>query len=118
MSVYYREYLPDQGRDPTGGLGVPDQEYFTRFGPPVTGQAACDALHATGRNPPNLLPMLTPVYLGLLARDPYSETHPAQPNASLVRRLQPGSFDRAIPSRHTVGLVDRPLASKKSGIGD
>ncbi len=77
VELIYRVYLPDQGQDQTGGAGVPDATFVTASGRSVGGQPACDALHNDGASAPNVLPLATPVYLGLLAEDPFSNTHPA-----------------------------------------
>ena len=79
VSLNYRAYLPDQGEDLTGGVGLPAPTYIPPFGPRVSGQAACDAVGSEGNSVPNVFPLLTPEYLALLALKPFSSTHPARP---------------------------------------
>jgi hypothetical protein len=77
IQLIYRVYLPDQEQDQTGGAGVPDATFVSPSGVSVGGQAACDALQNDGASAPNVLPIASPVYLALLAEDPFSSTHPA-----------------------------------------
>ncbi|MBS1676338.1 MAG: hypothetical protein JST08_03030 [Actinobacteria bacterium] len=83
VSLFYREYVPDAGRDATGGAGLPALEY-TPAGQrgALTGPRACAAVGApASRLPSEALPfalsLTTPAYLALLAQDPFSNIHPA-----------------------------------------
>jgi hypothetical protein len=57
-----RVYLPDRGRDFTGGVGDPTASYVAANGSPATGQAACAALQtkAGASNLLNVNPLLFP----------------------------------------------------------
>ncbi|RKE23640.1 hypothetical protein [Streptomyces sp. TLI_171] len=47
--LLYRVYLPDRGRDATGGTGLPRPSLHLADGTTVTGRAACDAVQAQHR---------------------------------------------------------------------
>jgi len=55
--IIYRVYLPDRGRDLTGGVGLPSPELRLADGTSLEGRAACSALRvARGRLPLTTLP--------------------------------------------------------------
>ena len=76
VQLIYRVNLPDEGRGPMGGAGLPDVEYVAPDGSRRTGDAACARLHNGRATVPDLLPWTTPAYLALLAASPKA-THPA-----------------------------------------
>ncbi|MFI6874730.1 hypothetical protein ACIBL6_14930 [Streptomyces sp. NPDC050400] len=43
--LFYRVYVPDKGRDATGGVGLPTPELTLADGTVLTGRALCDSLH-------------------------------------------------------------------------
>ncbi|WP_089603871.1 hypothetical protein [Acinetobacter piscicola] len=47
--LLYRVYIPDTGKNITGGVALPQVELTTRQGEVLTGQAACNALNASNK---------------------------------------------------------------------
>lgn len=45
-TLLYRVYVPNEGRDATGGVGLPDPELTLSSGEVLTGQNLCDTLQA------------------------------------------------------------------------
>ncbi len=82
--LIYRVYLADDGTAPLGGVTLPRPEVVTADGTTVAGEAACEALAASGE-PPTTLPALDEAqYRSLVALgDP--ATHPAQDPPQWVR---------------------------------
>lgn len=87
VAIFYRVYVPDEGRDRMGGAGVPDVSYRPfRWGPTLTNDRACLALNggraATGPvfdvvwNSTTVA--LGPAYRALLDLKPESATFPAR----------------------------------------
>jgi len=75
--VLYRVYLPDNGRDITGGVGVPQPRLTLADGRVLTGAAACGALNASTAKPAvAMLPMAT--YLALRDQPGKPATFPAR----------------------------------------
>ena len=62
FTIAARVYLPDKGRDFTGGVGVPTATYVAADGATSTGQAACAALQTKpgANNLVNVNPILFP----------------------------------------------------------
>ncbi len=62
FTIAARVYLPDKGRDFTGGVGVPTASYVAAGGTTSTGQAACAALATKpgANNLVNINPILFP----------------------------------------------------------
>lgn len=87
VAVFYRLYVPDQGRDRLGDAGLPDLRYRPfRWGPTLTNDRACMALNG-GRTATGPLYDLVwnsttvglgPSYHALLALRPESDTFPAR----------------------------------------
>lgn len=74
--LLYRVYLPDRGRDITGGVGVPQPRLTLADGTVLTGLAACEALGASTAKPAvAVFPM--PTYLALRNQADRPETFPA-----------------------------------------
>lgn len=74
--VLYRIYLPDNGRDITGGVGVPRPRLTLADGTVLTGAQACAALEASSDKPAvAVFPMET--YLALRNQPDKPETFPA-----------------------------------------
>jgi hypothetical protein len=60
IALIYRVYVPDRGRDATGGAGLPRPTLHLADGTTVAGPAVCTAVHAdTGRLPLTTLPPAT-----------------------------------------------------------
>lgn len=75
--LLYRVYLPDTGRDITGGVGAPQPRLTLADGEVLTGSAACDELHASAERPAvAMFPMST--YLGLRDQPGKPATFPAK----------------------------------------
>ncbi|MGX1668840.1 hypothetical protein [Streptomyces sp. NPDC055400] len=66
QAVMYRVYVPDHGRDATGGVGLPTPTVTMADGTRLTGQALCDALKP---DPDALGPRVTPLNDYLKVRD-------------------------------------------------
>ncbi len=49
ISLIYRVYVPNKGKNKLGGVGLPKVELTTRQGEVLTGQAACNALKAENK---------------------------------------------------------------------
>lgn len=78
LTVIYRVYLPDRGRDITGGAGLPRPELHLADGTVLTGQDVCDATDAATTAPPfDVMPLQT--YLGLRDQPGKPATFPAEP---------------------------------------
>ncbi|MGW6057858.1 hypothetical protein [Streptomyces sp. NPDC055189] len=58
QSLIYRVYVPDRGRDATGGVGLPDPVLTLADGKQLRGKALCDAIDP-GQGP--LGPRVTPI---------------------------------------------------------
>jgi hypothetical protein len=75
IEIVYRVYVPDIGRDATGGAGLPQPTFTPTSGPSLTGAPLCAALGNNNAQLPNLaIPAAT--YNQLLGLSPLS-THPA-----------------------------------------
>lgn len=75
--VLYRLYLPDRGRDITGGAGLPQPRLTLPGGQVLTGSQACDALKASTDKPyVATLPLST--YLSLRDQPGKPATFPAK----------------------------------------
>ncbi|GAA5024640.1 hypothetical protein [Kitasatospora paranensis] len=60
IALIYRVYVPDRGRDATGGVGLPRPTLHLADGATVSGPAVCTAVHAaTGQLPLTALPSAT-----------------------------------------------------------
>lgn len=90
--VAERVYLPDRGRDFTGGVGDPTASYVDANGATSTGQAACAALQTKpgASNLININPILFPEskIQQLLAKSPSPE-HPAVKQAVWYKYFGP-----------------------------
>lgn len=75
--LLYRVYLPDKGRDATGGTGVPQPRLTLADGRVLTGDRACAALSVTREKPAvAMFPMAT--YLALRNQPGKPVTFPAR----------------------------------------
>lgn len=84
QDILYRVYVPDRGRNRSGGTGVPKPALKLADGRILTGQALCDELNSTHDYEPTLL--AKPIYDSLVntaGKDP--ATNPALPEFSLVK---------------------------------
>lgn len=50
-TLIYRLYLPDRGRDSTGGVGLPQPEVHFSDGRTLSGESLCDALRSVSATP-------------------------------------------------------------------
>jgi hypothetical protein len=84
QDVLYRVYIPDQGRNLSGGTGVPTPSLKLADGTVLTGQPLCDAMNSNHDYVGSL--MAKPVYDSLLnspGKDP--ATNPALPQFGFVK---------------------------------
>lgn len=78
QDIIYRVYVPDRGRNLSGGTGVPVPELTLADGSKLSGKAMCEELNSTHDYKSNLMPDF--IYQGLVntpGKDP--ETNPALP---------------------------------------
>ncbi len=78
QDVLYRVYVPDRGRNRSGGTGVPRPSLRLADGTVLTGQALCDAMNSSHDYVPLTIPLAA--YNGLVnspGKDP--ATNPAEP---------------------------------------
>ena len=76
-TLLYRLYLPDNGRDVTGGVGLPEPELHLADGQVLTGESLCTAVSAATTTPAvDKLPMNT--YLSLRDQPGKPATFPAE----------------------------------------
>ncbi|MGX1668146.1 hypothetical protein [Streptomyces sp. NPDC055400] len=57
QALIYRVYVPDRGRDMTGGVGLPEPVLTLADGKQLTGQALCDTVHPTNAMGPRVSPL-------------------------------------------------------------
>jgi hypothetical protein len=112
MGIIERVYLPDRGRDFSGGVGDPSASFVAADGTTKTGQAACDALQtksgAAAVIDVNKLLFPPSLISGLLALSS-SPTQPAVNPPVWYKYFAPG---RLIESYY----VGTPLASRIPGL--
>jgi hypothetical protein len=93
MLIVERVYLPDRGRDFSGGVGEPAASYVAADGSTSTGQAACTTLQTKpgAFNLTNVNPLLFPEskITSLLALSKSPE-HPAVPKPVWYKYFNPG----------------------------
>jgi hypothetical protein len=77
VTLVYRVYLPDKGRDITGGAGLPRPELHLADGQVLTGQSLCDATSAATTTPP-VDPIPPAEYLQLRDQPGEPATFPAE----------------------------------------
>ena len=95
--LIYRVYVPDKGKDPTGGVGLPQVSVTLANGTVSTGNAMCKAVHAEKGFPPSQkFPLAT--YLSLRDQPGQLPTFPA---------LNPPVFWRAFDVTALVGCIYR-----------
>ncbi|MGW0041061.1 hypothetical protein [Rhodococcus sp. NPDC003348] len=76
-TLLYRLYLPDNGRDVTGGVGLPEPELHLTDGQVLTGESLCSAVAAATTTPAvDKLPLDT--YLSLRDQPGRPATFPAE----------------------------------------
>ncbi|MGW5075585.1 hypothetical protein [Rhodococcus sp. NPDC004095] len=76
-TLLYRLYLPDNGRDVTGGVGLPEPELHLTDGQVLTGESLCSAVAAATTTPAvDKLPLDT--YLSLRDQPGKPATFPAE----------------------------------------
>ena len=96
-------YLPDKGRDFTGGVGDPTASYVASDGTTSTGQAACTALQTKpgAYNLLNVNPILFPESkIKQLLTMSNSPEHPADRSRGLVQVLRPDVAAGPVLRRH------------------
>ena len=96
ISLLYRIYLPDNGRDLTGGVGLPEPELHLPGGQVLRGQDLCSAVGAdNGILKPASLPLDT--YKALRDQPGKPATFPSEQRASLAGVLQRRVHARLVP---------------------
>ena len=84
QDIIYRVYVPDRGRNRSGGTGLPKPVLRLADGSTLRGQAMCDELNSTHDYSGNLLPL--PTYETLInspGKDPV--TNPALPRFEFIK---------------------------------
>lgn len=84
QDILYRVYVPDRGRNLSGGTGVPRPELVLADGSVLRGRALCRALNSNHNYVSNPLPR--PIYDSLVnwpGQDPL--TNPARPRFSFIK---------------------------------
>jgi hypothetical protein len=84
QDILYRVYVPDKGRNLSGGTGIPSPELILKDGTVLKGEALCHALNSNHNYVSNLVPL--PLYKSLVnwpGKDPL--TNPAQPDFSFIK---------------------------------
>ncbi|MBB5192617.1 hypothetical protein HNQ50_003361 [Silvimonas terrae] len=77
VTFWYRVYVPDQGADDTGAVGLPDVSVLNADGSTLSGDAACAELNpASALSTPNFLPQAT--YASLRDQANVPDSFPAQ----------------------------------------
>ena len=96
ISLLYRIYLPDNGRDLTGGVGLPEPELHLPGGQVLRGQDLCSAVGAdNGILKPASLPLDT--YKALRDQPGKPATFPSEAGASSGGRTTAPSSRSAVP---------------------
>ncbi|MFJ4675518.1 hypothetical protein [Kitasatospora sp. NPDC088783] len=80
IALLYRVYLPDRGRDATGGTGLPRPSLHLADGTTVTGRAACDAVRAQHRATLPLTSLAPDTYRALRDQPGKPAGFPADPS--------------------------------------
>lgn len=85
QDILYRVYIPDRGRNLSGGTGLPRPSLELEDGTVLTGQALCDAMNSIHDYTNDLLPLNT-YNLFLNGKGPENAaTNPAEPDFSFSR---------------------------------
>jgi hypothetical protein len=84
QDILYRVYVPDRGRNLSGGTGLPKPRLRLADGTVLTGQALCEAMNSNHDYVPQTIPL--PFYQSLVnsaGKDP--ATNPAEPRFEFSR---------------------------------
>jgi hypothetical protein len=111
QEIIYRVYVPDDGLDQTGGVGLPGLSLTTADGAVVQGDEACDELHVQNAAPVNGSTLLdVDTYRALVnLGDP--ATHPAHVPLTWLRFFNPrfnvlASFWQGTPMQDQIATLD------------